>query len=123
VGRDADSLPCVIVVLDDDGGGIFSYLPIAERRDVVDLERWYLLPHGLDLARAAALYGLAFTRVDQRHALAEALEQALRAGGTHVLCVPLDRDANVGHHRAIQRRVAAALADAAPVRRLEALSR
>ena len=53
-------LPLVIVLLHNDGGGIFDFLPVAGEGDA--FERHVATPHGLDFAHAAALYGLAHER-------------------------------------------------------------
>ena len=54
-------LAITIVLLDNDGGGIFEFLPIAGARDI--FEEHVATPHGLDFAHAAALYGCAFADV------------------------------------------------------------
>ena len=46
----------MIVLLDNDGGGIFHFLPAA--REGEDFVEHIATPHGLDFAHAAALYGL-----------------------------------------------------------------
>src|SRR5262249_22931165 len=48
----------VIVVLNNDGGGIFSFLPQAEHRDV--FEELFGTPLGRRLEDVARLYGLAY---------------------------------------------------------------
>src|SRR5204862_4354626 len=47
-------LPLAIVLLNNDGGGIFHFLPIAGETDVC--EEHVATPHGLDFARAANLF-------------------------------------------------------------------
>ena len=49
-------LALTIVLLNNDGGGIFHFLPVAGETDA--FEEHVATPHGLDFARAAALYGL-----------------------------------------------------------------
>ena len=53
-------LPLTIVLLDNGGGGIFDFLPVAGEGD--GLRGHVATPHGLDFAHAAALYGLAYAR-------------------------------------------------------------
>ena len=50
-----------IVVMNNGGGGIFDFLPIARHRD--GYEELFGTPTGLDLEKVADLYGLRFTRV------------------------------------------------------------
>jgi 2-succinyl-5-enolpyruvyl-6-hydroxy-3-cyclohexene-1-carboxylate synthase len=47
-------LAITIVLLDNDGGGIFEFLPVSGERDVYT--EHVATPHGLDFAHAAALY-------------------------------------------------------------------
>ena len=49
--------PLAILVLNNDGGGIFSHLPVAQHRD--PFEPLFGTPHGCDLAAASRTAGLA----------------------------------------------------------------
>ena len=100
-------LALTIVLLDNDGGGIFEFLPIAAARDV--FEEHVATPHGLDFAHAAALYGCAYADVVDRAGLRDALGAALAGDGTTIIRVASDRAANVALHRAASDAVAAAL--------------
>ena len=99
-------LSLTIVLLNNDGGGIFSFLPVARERDA--FEEHVATPHGLDFARAAALYGCAYTRADDPAALRTALDAA--ADGVALIEVRTDRDENVALHRRVWAAVADALA-------------
>ncbi|MGB5058037.1 MAG: thiamine pyrophosphate-dependent enzyme, partial [Candidatus Promineifilaceae bacterium] len=63
--------PVTFVVINNNGGGIFRRLPIAEFEP--EFSALFLTPHDLDFAHAARLYGLDFVRVTDRAALREAL--------------------------------------------------
>ena len=107
--RDRD-VDLVVVVVDNDGGGIFSFLPQADP-DAVSPDRFeelYGTPHGLDLVALARAYGVAARPVESADELTSAIEVALEAGGVHVLVARTDRRANVELHR----RLNAAVADA-----------
>jgi 2-succinyl-5-enolpyruvyl-6-hydroxy-3-cyclohexene-1-carboxylate synthase len=88
-----------IVVLENDGGGIFSFLPIAERGEAVGFEELFRTPHGLDLADLAPLHSARFTRARSVSAYREALERSQAEPGLHLVEVPVDRDANVKRFR------------------------
>jgi 2-succinyl-5-enolpyruvyl-6-hydroxy-3-cyclohexene-1-carboxylate synthase len=102
--------PVVFVVCDNDGGGIFSFLPQAELPEPL-FELLFGTPHGLDLGALAAAAGLACHRVGRAADLAPALDAALASGRTTVLLVPSSRAANVARHREVASAVAEALGD------------
>lgn len=87
--RDVD---LTIVVLDNDGGGIFSFLPQRTELDGDRFERFFGTPHGLDLVALARAHGVEAERVED-------VEQLDWRPGVRVLVVPTDRDANVALHR------------------------
>jgi 2-succinyl-5-enolpyruvyl-6-hydroxy-3-cyclohexene-1-carboxylate synthase len=100
-------LALTIVVLHNDGGGIFEFLPIAGARDV--FEEHVATPHGLAFEHAAALYGCAYARVHDRRALRAQLRAALAAGETSIVEVRTDRAANLALHRELAAAVAGRL--------------
>jgi 2-succinyl-5-enolpyruvyl-6-hydroxy-3-cyclohexene-1-carboxylate synthase len=98
----------VLVVCDNDGGGIFSFLPQAELP--ADLfEPLFGTPHGLDLAALAAAARVPARVVEKAADLLPALEAALAGGGTRLLLVRGDRAANLARHRALTEAVAVAV--------------
>jgi 2-succinyl-5-enolpyruvyl-6-hydroxy-3-cyclohexene-1-carboxylate synthase len=99
-----DGPPVRIVVLNNDGGGIFEFLPQAEQIEREEFEAILGTPLGIAPARVAELHGLRHIRVDD---IAE-LARAARAG-TAIIEVPADRRANVQVHRRIADRAAEAL--------------
>jgi 2-succinyl-5-enolpyruvyl-6-hydroxy-3-cyclohexene-1-carboxylate synthase len=94
-----------IVVLNNDGGGIFSYLPIA-RADVAFREL-FATPHGLDLRWAARLFGLGYERASDPAGLRAALGAALGARRTTLVEVPIDNATSVDHHHRVWEAVSA----------------
>ncbi|MER6945200.1 2-succinyl-5-enolpyruvyl-6-hydroxy-3-cyclohexene-1-carboxylic-acid synthase [Nonomuraea sp. NPDC000554] len=81
-----------LVVVNNDGGGIFSLLPQAGLRD--PFERVFGTPHGVDLGYAAAATGTPYTLVED---LGD-LPKAMRGEGPRVVEVRTDREANVAVH-------------------------
>ena len=92
------ALRAVIVVLDNNGGGIFNFLPQAEHADV--FEELFGTPLGLRMADIARLYGLNFCQVDKAADLPRALRAALASDRAVLLSVRFDRRASVTGHRA-----------------------
>ncbi len=104
-------LPLTIVLLNNDGGGIFHFLPIAGQADA--FEEHVATPHGVRFEDAARLYGCGYERADTVDDLRTAVLGSLRSrDGTTIIEVRTDRVANRALHRTIEERVLAALADA-----------
>ena len=100
VGRDID---LTIVVVDNDGGGIFSFLPQASVLPNDRFEQLFGTPHGVDPAALAAVHGIPTLPWDE-------LTDALAKGpGVRLVHVRTDRAANVAVHDDINRAVIAAL--------------
>lgn len=96
-----------VVVADNNGGGIFSFLSQAAAFDAATFERYWGTPHGLDLAAVAAAYGVEVVRIDDL----DGLPGALRAGpGVGVVVVTTNRDTNVAVHRRLHAAVAGGVA-------------
>lgn len=110
------NLRATIVVLNNDGGGIFSFLPIAAYGESVRFEELFTTPHGVDLSAVAPLYGLEHTRVSNWNDYQDAIDKSFVHPGVSIIEVPVDRDANLDHFRALVREVgsAARTGDAAP---------
>ena len=89
-----------IVVSNDDGGGIFEYLPVAQAVPRSVFEPIFAVPHGLDLSELARGLGWSAVRATDASAFTLALGNALR-GGRHVIEVPVDRAANTAFHGAV----------------------
>jgi 2-succinyl-5-enolpyruvyl-6-hydroxy-3-cyclohexene-1-carboxylate synthase len=90
----------VLVVIDNDGGGIFSFLPQA--RLPGDLfEPLFGTPHGLDMTALAAAARVPSRVVEKAGDLLSALDAALAGGGTQLVVVRSDRAVNLARHRAV----------------------
>ena len=83
----------VLVVLNNDGGGIFDHLPIATHRD--GYEEHFATPHGLDFRAAAELYGCAFERVSRGDEIADAIARGLASPRTAIVELRFARDASL----------------------------
>lgn len=107
--RGSEGAGPVLVVVDNDGGGIFSFLPQAEWCADEEFERLFGTPHGVDLVAVARAHGVPARRLTRAGEVVPALRGAIDAGGVQVLVVPTDRAANADHHRALWRAVASAM--------------
>jgi 2-succinyl-5-enolpyruvyl-6-hydroxy-3-cyclohexene-1-carboxylate synthase len=100
-------LPLTIVLLNNNGGGIFHFLAVAGETDA--FEEHVATPHGLDFARAAALYGCSYARPGGVPELREAVERSLAGGGVTIIEVRTDRVENLALHRRVAETALAAL--------------
>jgi len=100
------STPVRIVVIDNDGGGIFHFLPQEKTMGGDEFEALLGTPRGVDAEKAAALFDLPHRRLSSLDDLPSAL-----AAGTGLIEVKVDRQANVDAHRQLTQQVHAALAE------------
>ncbi len=105
-GRDPD-LNAVLVVIDNDGGGIFHMLPI--RAFEPAFTRYFATPHGLDLAGGARLYEVPFRDAETAADVAREVREALERGGVHIVRIRTDRDRNQAAHEKTRALVGARL--------------
>jgi 2-succinyl-5-enolpyruvyl-6-hydroxy-3-cyclohexene-1-carboxylate synthase len=98
------STPVRIVVIDNDGGGIFHFLPQEQTLEGDEFEALLGTPRGVNVAKAAALFDLPHRHLDSLDDLPEAL-----AAGTGLIEVKTDRQTNLDLHRRLADRVAEAI--------------
>ncbi len=101
------STPVRIVVINNDGGGIFHFLPQEEAMAKEEFEALLGTPRGVDVERAAALFDLEYRRLDDLAGVGAALE-----AGTGLIEVPVNRHENLDLHRRISAATEAALGSA-----------
>ncbi|MFA7096075.1 MAG: 2-succinyl-5-enolpyruvyl-6-hydroxy-3-cyclohexene-1-carboxylic-acid synthase [Gammaproteobacteria bacterium] len=101
----ARGLDATIILLNNNGGGIFRYLPQAT---LPGFTRHWLTPTDLDFEHAARLYGLHYRRVERQAEFADALATALTRPGTGLIEVMIDGEASAARHRAYWAAVAEA---------------
>ena len=90
-------LSATVVLLNNDGGGIFSFLPQAEESK--DFEQLFGTPHGLDFRPAAELYGLPYRLAESRAELRSAVEASLATDGVQLIEIRTERRENARLHR------------------------
>ncbi len=93
-----------VVVVDNDGGGIFHFLPQA---DLPAFERLFATPHGTDLVAAARGVGVPAQAVAEEAALRAAV--AAPPTGVRVVVVRTDRHRNVAVHHRLQEAIGRAV--------------
>jgi len=107
-------LALTVVLVDNDGGGIFSFLPQAtanapEAGLPAHFEELFGTPHGIDPGPIVAALGAEHRPVDEA-SLAPALAEVVGRPGLHVLRLSTDRARNVALHQAVAAAVQGAVA-------------
>jgi 2-succinyl-5-enolpyruvyl-6-hydroxy-3-cyclohexene-1-carboxylate synthase len=99
-------LDAVFVVPNNGGGTIFSFLG---QRDLPELERLFVTPHGLDLGAIVSAAGADHARVEHARDLVPALRRSAAAPGVGVVEVIVDPERNRRRHAEVQAAVDAAV--------------
>jgi 2-succinyl-5-enolpyruvyl-6-hydroxy-3-cyclohexene-1-carboxylate synthase len=109
VGIKQRGIDLTIVVVDNDGGGIFSFLPQATAIDDARFEQLFGTPHGVKAQDLAAAHGIAALTVEDPAAFAPAIRSTMSSGGVWLVVVRTDRSENVKVHQTLNDAVAAAI--------------
>ena len=100
-------LNLVIVLVNNDGGGIFSFLPQAAHPQ--HFEQLFGTPTGLDFRPIVQMYGGNFQRAESWPQFRQAINHGIISGGLHIVEVKTERTSNVQMHRQLWPAVEAAL--------------
>jgi 2-succinyl-5-enolpyruvyl-6-hydroxy-3-cyclohexene-1-carboxylate synthase len=100
-------LRATVVVCDNNGGGVFNFLPQSQHQDV--FEEIFATPLGLDFAQVARLYDLVYSPVTDRSGLEPALSDAMNAQTSTMVVVRFKREDSVSGHRTCWEAAAVAL--------------
>ena len=100
--------PVVLVVVNNDGGGIFSFLPALAGQDDV-FERCFGTPHGYRFEHACRMFDLDYHRPGTRAEARAALGRCFATGRPALVEVGTDRHENLALHRRLRAAVGAAI--------------
>jgi 2-succinyl-5-enolpyruvyl-6-hydroxy-3-cyclohexene-1-carboxylate synthase len=100
-------VPVTIVLLNNDGGGIFNRLPINKFEP--EFTDYFLTPHGLDFVHAAKLYGLDYIVANSRDDFRKAFAERVGSGKSTIIEVQTDSRKDEARRQEIVKAVQAAL--------------
>jgi 2-succinyl-5-enolpyruvyl-6-hydroxy-3-cyclohexene-1-carboxylate synthase len=89
--------PVVVIVLDNGGGGIFSYLPMTAHP--TGFEPWFTTPHNSDIGAIAEGHGVPVHRPSSLADLRKSWRASLQHQGLSVVHVRIDRDGSFEAHQ------------------------
>jgi len=95
----------VVVILNNDGGGIFSFLPVARHEEF--FEPYFGTPQGVGFEPAAKMFGLGYEHPGTREEFVEAYASACARDTSTLIEVKTERAENVELHRRVLEEVAA----------------
>ena len=85
-----------IILHNNDGGGIFQYLP---QKGTDDFEYLFNTPQGIDYSGLATMYGLDYVKVTTNAELEQAMQQYIGAEGIHLIEVPTSKEGSRELHK------------------------
>ncbi|MCH7690210.1 MAG: 2-succinyl-5-enolpyruvyl-6-hydroxy-3-cyclohexene-1-carboxylic-acid synthase, partial [candidate division Zixibacteria bacterium] len=91
--------PLTIVVFNNDGGGIFSFLPVASQTE--DFEKFFGTPHGLSFENSARQFGLNYFQPVSMKEFSRVYAACQKSNKPSVIEVKTDRSANYKLHQEI----------------------
>ena len=94
------SIPVIIIVINNHGGGIFDFLPVAQFPDW--LEKCFTASHRLTFDAAAEMFGLSYHRPSSVTELTAACHAATEVEESTIIEINTDRNINVGEHERIR---------------------
>jgi len=101
-------IPITIVLLNNDGGGIFHRLPISQHDP--DFTDYFITPHGLNFSHTAKLYGLEYVQVTKRDDFREAFADSVNNRKSMIIEVRTDSKQDLQRRNEIVNAVHAKLA-------------
>ena len=85
-----------IILHNNDGGGIFQYLP---QKGTDDFDYLFNTPQGIDYSGLATMYGLDYVKVTTNAELDRAMQQYIGAEGMHLIEVPTSKEGSRELHK------------------------
>lgn len=83
------NLNLTIILHNNDGGGIFEYLP---QKGTKHFDYLFSTSQGLDYSGAAKLYGCGYTKISSPDELSSALANVSQETGVHIIEIPTNRE-------------------------------
>lgn len=95
--------PIVVIVVNNDGGGIFSFLPVAKHTQV--FEPYFGTPHGLTFEHAAKMFGIGYAAPTDVRSFTDVYRDASQREGATLIEVRTNRERNLEEHRRLYARI------------------
>ncbi len=103
------SVPLQIIVINNNGGGIFSFLPVSKESDL--FETHFATPQNYNVRLAAETFGLDYAQPKTNGEFMEIYTAASRSNRSTIIEIKGNRQENLLHHRTLQTRIDALAAE------------
>lgn len=94
----AMGLNATIILINNSGGGIFNYLP---QQQLESFNKLWITDSGLDFQYSAKLYGLSYTKIENRQELEEQLPVVFSQSGIQLVEVIINQKISIECHKRI----------------------
>jgi len=99
----AGQSPVTLIVINNNGGGIFSFLPVSGCTDI--FEKYFGMSHNLSLEKIVAAFEIDYHRPADRDSFTETYRKVSRNDRSSVIEVASDREQNFRAHQALQDKI------------------
>ena len=99
-----------IVVINNSGGGIFSFLPIAES-NVENFQQYWTTDPGLSIEKVAGLYNSKYYLAENLQDLEKSIQESFKQKGVQIIEVKTTIRDNIIAHNRLRDKIKAALSD------------
>lgn len=96
----AINLPVIIIVLNNHGGAIFSFLPVAEFSEI--FEEYFGTPHQFTFRQGAEMFGLNYANPLTIADFMDVYGKALKSGKSTLIEIDTNREENLNLHNRLQ---------------------
>ncbi len=93
----------ILIVINNQGGGIFSFLPIAEFDQV--FERYFATPHQINFRQAAGLFAMDYANPKTNEELTKIYNEYIQNRKSIFLEIRTNRQENIELHKEIQNKI------------------
>lgn len=95
--------PLIILIINNHGGGIFSFLPISQFADVA--QSCFINPHALNFESAAAMFNIGYKYVMTKPEFIDTLQLAIQNSRSMIMEIRIDSEKNLDSHRILNEEV------------------
>ncbi|RKX21023.1 MAG: 2-succinyl-5-enolpyruvyl-6-hydroxy-3-cyclohexene-1-carboxylate synthase, partial [Candidatus Zixiibacteriota bacterium] len=90
------SHPATIVIVNNNGGGIFSFLSINKHKDI--FEKYFGTPHNLSFGKIAGMHDIAYHKPESKNEFENLYADIINGSNHNIIEITTDREENLKFH-------------------------